>query len=58
MGFTDKPKTIIEENIVLNKFVGPESDGIIVETVYLRNGVIVKHDYFDEGGLPTNGQEV
>ena len=58
MGFTDKPKTIVEESIVLNKFVGPESDGIIVETVYLKNGIIIRHDYFDESGLPTNGQEV
>lgn len=58
MGFVEKPKTIIQEDIVLNKFDGPEADGIILETVYLRNGVIIKHDYFDKNGLPMTGQEV
>ena len=49
-GFGDKAKVIIDEKIVLNKFEGDPEAGILLETVYLTNGVITQHDYFDDDG--------
>lgn len=50
-GIGDKARAIVREEIVLNKFEGPEDDGIIVETVYIVNGNIEKHEFFEDGEL-------
>lgn len=41
----------VTENIVLEKFEGEPEDGILLERVHLTDGVITKHEFFDNGEL-------
>lgn len=51
MTMFETPKMKIIEKIVLEKFQGKQEDGILVEKVYLTDGVITKHEHFENGVL-------
>ena len=42
-------KVNVREDIVLEKFEGEPEDGILLEKVYLTDGVITKHEFFEDG---------
>jgi hypothetical protein len=42
-------KTVVREEAVLEKFDGNPEDGVIVERITLLDGVITKHEFFEDG---------
>lgn len=50
-------KVVIKEEIVLQKFDGQPSPENLVEKVYLEDGKIIKHEFF-EGGELVDSKEI
>jgi hypothetical protein len=44
-------KVVVREDMVLEKFEGEPEDGVLLERVYLTDGLITKHEYFENGEL-------
>lgn len=44
-------KVVVREDMVLEKFEGEPEDGVLLERVYLTDGLITKHEYFENGKL-------
>lgn len=45
----EEAKVIVREDAVLEKFEGPIEDGVVVERVYLTDGVMTKHEFLEDG---------
>ena len=45
----ERAKVVLREDIVLEKFEGEPEDGVLLERVYLTDGVITKHEFFENG---------
>jgi hypothetical protein len=41
----------VREDVVLEKFEGTPEDGVLLERVYLTDGIITKHEFFEDGNL-------
>jgi hypothetical protein len=47
----EEARFTVREDIVLEKFEGEPEDGVLLERVHLTDGVITKHEYFEDGEL-------
>ena len=47
----DVAKHEVREEAVLEKFIGEVSDGVLAERITLVNGVLAKHEFFENGEL-------
>jgi hypothetical protein len=45
----EKAKVNVREDAVLEKFEGEPEDGVLLERIYLTDGVITKHEFFEDG---------
>ena len=54
MSIGDKPKVVVREETILEKFDGEPDDGILVERVYIINGRVEKVETFKDGKLVGN----
>lgn len=49
-------KLVVKEEVVMKKFDGEVEDGILREQITIVDGVVIKHEYFDEDGNPVDGE--
>lgn len=51
MSLGDITRTVVKEEVVLEKFNGDPEDGDIAERIVLVNGEMVSHEVFENGKL-------
>lgn len=49
--FDEKARVVAKEETVLEKFEGDVDAGVLVERLYIENGVIIKVETFEDGVL-------
>lgn len=55
---TDTPEVNIDEQAILSKFEGEPLPENLIERVYIDNGKIVKHEFYEAGQLIKTVEEV
>lgn len=55
---TDDPQVNIDEQAILSKFEGEPLPENLIERVYIDNGKIVKHEFYEAGQLIKTVEEV
>lgn len=55
---TDTPEVNIDEQAILSKFEGEPLPENLIERVYIDNGKIVKHEFYEAGRLIKTVEEV
>lgn len=48
----------LTEHVMLEKFEGEPEDGILLERIYLQDGIMIGHEHFKNGMLVVTDQEV
>lgn len=51
MSNNEVARVTVREDAVLEKFEGEIEDGVLLEKIYLTNGIITKHEFYEDGEL-------
>lgn len=55
---SEQGKAELVEHIMLEKFEGEPEDGVLLERVYLQDGIMVGQEFFKNGELVEKDKEV